>query len=218
MNDQEHGSPDYYQILGVEPNASPAEIVAAFHARAHQHHPDTTQHHDPANRRFKGVVEAYQVLANPIRRRAYDRHRSRQRHRRIVPVQNSPSTTTPHTARWAGIQPATRPGGADIYAELPITPEEARDGGPCVLQVTRLIICSDCGGSEKRTFPPCSTCRGEGRLARRERVRLLLPPGSRAGTRICVRGCGHECSPTRETSQATCRGHLHLRVVVRPCW
>ncbi len=60
---------NYYDILGVDKNASESEIKAAFRALAHKHHPDKGG--DEA--KFKEINEAYQVLSDKQKRAQYDR-------------------------------------------------------------------------------------------------------------------------------------------------
>jgi len=64
---------DYYQVLGVEKDASQQEIKKAFRQLALRYHPD----HNPENPKqaeetFKGINEAYEVLGDDARRRQYD--------------------------------------------------------------------------------------------------------------------------------------------------
>ncbi|MCA9519148.1 MAG: DnaJ domain-containing protein [Myxococcales bacterium] len=66
-----HGKPDYYAILGVARDADDATIKAAFRKLAREHHPDRNRDAG-AEDRFKEVNEAYAVLSDPDKRRAYD--------------------------------------------------------------------------------------------------------------------------------------------------
>jgi molecular chaperone DnaJ len=59
---------DYYEILGVQKNASPAEIKKAFYKLAHKHHPDKGGDAE----KFKEANEAYQVLSDEKKRAQYD--------------------------------------------------------------------------------------------------------------------------------------------------
>jgi curved DNA-binding protein len=63
---------DYYAVLGVPRTASQAEIKKAFRKLARQHHPDRKPGDTAAERRFKEVNEANEVLGDPEKRKQYD--------------------------------------------------------------------------------------------------------------------------------------------------
>jgi DnaJ-class molecular chaperone len=63
---------DYYKILGVERNASEADIKSAFRKLARKHHPDVNPNNKDAERKFKEINEAYQVIGDPEKRKKYD--------------------------------------------------------------------------------------------------------------------------------------------------
>jgi curved DNA-binding protein len=63
---------DYYKVLGVPKTASQADIKKAFRKLARQHHPDAKPGDTAAERRFKEINEANEVLRDPAKRAQYD--------------------------------------------------------------------------------------------------------------------------------------------------
>src|SRR6476646_1811463 len=63
---------DYYDVLGVGRDANRAELKTAFRRLARELHPDVNDHDPEAEEKFKEAAEAYEVLSDPERRRAYD--------------------------------------------------------------------------------------------------------------------------------------------------
>ena len=63
---------DYYEVLGVEKNASADEIKKAYRKKAIQYHPDRNPGDKEAEEKFKEAAEAYDVLSNPDKRARYD--------------------------------------------------------------------------------------------------------------------------------------------------
>ena len=67
---------DYYDTLGVKPEASEAEIKSAYRKLARKYHPDVSKE-SGAEDKFKSANEAYEALRDPAKRRAYDDLRAR---------------------------------------------------------------------------------------------------------------------------------------------
>jgi len=65
---------DYYEILGVSKNASIEEIKAAYRVLAKKYHPDIAENKEEAEKKFREINEAYQVLSDPEKRKIYDKY------------------------------------------------------------------------------------------------------------------------------------------------
>ena len=63
---------DYYETLGVQRNASDAEIKKAFRKLAREYHPDVAKDKKKSEAKFKEINEAYEVLGDPAKRKRYD--------------------------------------------------------------------------------------------------------------------------------------------------
>jgi curved DNA-binding protein CbpA len=71
------GELDYYQLLHLAPDAKPSEIKRAYHTTSRTFHPDSNRFQNPEIRQAideiaKRISEAYSILRNPRRRKAYD--------------------------------------------------------------------------------------------------------------------------------------------------
>ncbi|MFY9635346.1 J domain-containing protein [Pseudarthrobacter sp. BIM B-2242] len=72
--------PDYYDVLGVKPAASPQEISRAYRALMRTHHPDlddgAAEGGELSRRELLQIMQAFSVLRDPAQRAAYDRSRA----------------------------------------------------------------------------------------------------------------------------------------------
>lgn len=111
---------DYYAVLDIDVNASPAEIKAAFKKLALQYHPDVYKASD-ANERMSQILQAYHVLSDSAERELYDSQRAR----RIGETRSSTATTRPGYAgqsQKAGISPGARRDRQRHYAFPDVRP------------------------------------------------------------------------------------------------
>jgi molecular chaperone DnaJ len=172
---------DYYDLLGVPKTADAAALKAAFRKRAMEVHPDRNPGDQEAERRFKELNEAFQILSDPQKRAAYDRFG----HQAFEQGGMGPGGFGPEFSAsmstifedifgdvfgaGSGRRPGQRGGGrgADIRYDLELSLEEAFSGKKAEIRVPNTLSCEVCSGSGAKpgTKPkPCQTCGGAGRV------------------------------------------------------
>lgn len=69
---KDKGQTDYYSVLGLSPEAKDLEVRKAYRKLALRYHPDRNSGNQDSEEKFKELNEAYRVLSDPRKRRAYD--------------------------------------------------------------------------------------------------------------------------------------------------
>jgi curved DNA-binding protein len=88
---------DYYQLLGVDRSASIEEIKKAYRKLARKHHPDLNPNDKEAERKFKEINEANEVLSDPDSRKKYDKYGEQWKHAdQIEAAQREQAATGSH--------------------------------------------------------------------------------------------------------------------------
>lgn len=91
---------DLYDVLGVSPDADQSEIARAYRRLARETHPDTQPDTPDAAERFGRIARAYEVLADPDERRAYDRIRTEAQRHGTPDAGTAPGGARPGDAGW----------------------------------------------------------------------------------------------------------------------
>ena len=63
---------DYYELLGLAKGADPSAIKKAYRKLAKKYHPDTNPGDKEAEKKFKEITEAYNILSDPEKKKLYD--------------------------------------------------------------------------------------------------------------------------------------------------
>src|SRR3989339_836872 len=184
-------SKDYYNILGVNKNASQEEIKKAFRKKAHVYHPDKVTGDEA---KFKEVNEAYQVLGNEQKRAQYDQFGSDFTNGMAGGFSGSRSENGPRARR-----------GNDIQTILTIDFKEAVFGAEKEISLHKKVKCSHCNGNLAEPgskIITCSNCRGTGKVTRVQRTIL----GNMQVQSACDQCGGEGRSYEKKCTQCSGRG------------
>lgn len=162
---------DYYRILGVPQDASPAAIKRAYRRLAKKFHPDVAPLSSIED--FREVQAAYETLLDAERRRRYDESLTTER-------ESEPLSWSSFRNPGRGyLRRPTQQG--TLTGEIILSPEEAAAGGILPLDVPLSMTCPVCDGTGGFAFD-CGRCGGDGRIERRLPLPLRVPAGVTNGT------------------------------------
>lgn len=166
---------DYYEVLGVQKNASEDELKKAFRRLAMKYHPDRNPDDAEAEAKFKEAKEAYEVLSDQNKRSAYDQFG----HAGVDQVgmgggRGNAGFGDIFEDIFGDIFGGSRRGssnrayrGSDLQYNLELSLEEAVAGKEVDIRIPAMKTCEPCSGTgaKKGTYPQtCSTCHGQGQV------------------------------------------------------
>lgn len=201
---------DYYEVLGVQKNASDADIKKAYRKLAKQYHPDTNQGNKESEQKFKEATEAYEVLSDANKRAKYDQFG----HAAFDPSSGGGFNGGFDFGDMGDIfgdifgdffgggsrrnSPNAPSKGADIRASIHIKFEEAVFGVDKEIKVTTSEPCDTCHGTGAKpgTSPEqCPACKGAGQVRFNQQTLF--------GTVASVRACS-QCQGTGKIIKEKC--------------
>ncbi|MBQ7045635.1 MAG: molecular chaperone DnaJ [Clostridia bacterium] len=198
---------DYYEVLGIDRSASDDEIKKAYRKAAKKYHPDLNPGDAEAEKNFKEVNEAYEVLSDSNKKARYDQFG----HAGVDPNFGASGAGAGGFdfgdlgdifgqffgggfggfGGGARANPNAPRRGNDTSATVNLSFEEAAKGCTKTINVTKIENCPDCSGSgaEKGSTPKtCPVCHGAGRV----NVTQRTPFGAMQTQKVCdnCRGSG----------------------------
>jgi len=229
---------DYYAVLGLKKDATDDQIKKAFRKLARQYHPD--QNKDPAaEKRFKEITEAHDILSDPKSRQEYDQARSMFGSGFRFPGSGGGGRTNLNMddlfggANLGGAnlggnlgdilgglfnggarQPRTsgRRGG-DVESETTLTFRQAATGVMVAVRLTSDMACAACNGTgaQAGTAPQvCPACQGSGMTARHSGAFAVSEPCPTCHGRGLV--IDHPCAACGGTGQGRSDKTIQVRI------
>ena len=171
---------DYYEVLGVEKNASADEIKKAYRKKAIQFHPDKNPGDKQAEENFKEAAEAYDVLSDPQKRQRYDQFG----HAGVGGASQGGGfgggmsmedifsqfgdIFGGHFGGFGGFGRRVNR-GSDLRVKVKLNLKEIANGVEKKIKVKKYVPCSHCHGSGaegSEGVKTCDTCKGSGVVTR----------------------------------------------------
>lgn len=172
---------DYYEVLGVNRDASEEEIKKAFKKLAMKYHPDRNPDNPKAEEHFKEAKEAYEILSDDQKRAAYDQYG----HAGVDPSMGGAGFGGAGAGGFGNFSDAFgdifgdifgggRGGqrsnvyrGADLRYNMEINLEDAARGTETKIRIPTMAECDTChgtGAKAGKSASTCSTCGGHGQV------------------------------------------------------
>lgn len=198
---------DYYEVLGVDKNASANDIKKAYRRLAMQYHPDKNPGDKEAERKFKEAAEAYSVLSDPDKKARYDQfgHAGMDGAGGFGGFNGEGMDINDIFSMFGdifgggfsggfggfgggGAQQA-RYRGSDLRVKVKLNLQEISEGVTKKFKLKKYVTCPHCNGSgaEGNSTETCPDCKGSGRTMRTVRT----PFGIMNSESVCNR-CGGE--------------------------
>ena len=176
---------DYYEVLGVEKNASADEIKKAYRKAAVKFHPDKNPGDKEAEEKFKEAAEAYDVLSDEQKRARYDQfgHAGMEGGAGGYGGGFSGGFSMEDIFRnfgdifgghfgggFGGFGGGSRGGrtvnrGSDLRVKVRLSLKEIAEGCTKKIKIAKQVACDECGGSgakDSNSFSTCPNCNGAG--------------------------------------------------------
>ena len=182
---------DYYEVLGVARNAGEDELKKAYRRLAMKYHPDRNPDDATAEASFKEAKEAYEVLSDANKRRAYDAHGHAAFEHGMggggggahgADINDIFGDIFGNIFGGGGGSRGPRR-GADIGCVVELDLEDAVAGIDKRIEIPTLVDCKPCkaSGSEDGKVETCATCQGRGQVRFQRGIFAMQQPCPHCG-------------------------------------
>jgi molecular chaperone DnaJ len=166
---------DFYERLGIKKGSSEDEIKKTYRRLARKYHPDLNPGDNAAEKKFKEINEAYEVLSDPKKRAEYDQFGKAA----FEGAQRPGGFSSQDFGGFGGAedifadlfgggfgqgQRQAPSRGPDLSTRMDISLEEACTGVTKPISLRREVSCKSCGGTGAESYQTCPYCKGAGSI------------------------------------------------------
>ncbi len=216
---------NYYKILGITQKTKKAELKKKYRELAKKYHPDTNSGSKVAEDKFKIISEAYEILSNAKKRKAYDRERTfRERSPRRPKSQpdwnasgfgresggNRQGYEEPFAQEPESIDPDMPTSGFDLQFMADVPLPIVALGGTIPYTYEKYVHCEECEGTGTSGGDECPECQGKQLIVRSVTLDVKIPPGVADQYTLAILkegGAGRNGGPP---------GALYLKICTQP--
>lgn len=158
------GSDDYYGVLGLQRDASDAQIRQSYRKLAKKYHPDKHKDDNEAHKKFQEIAEAYEVLSDADKRKVYDQY-GKEGLERQGQGGNAGGFGSIFDFFGGRRQQNQQKKGPETRLNLPVTLKDLYLGASLEFELSKQVVCDRCRGSGAKSpkhVKKCSECNGQG--------------------------------------------------------
>jgi molecular chaperone DnaJ len=216
---------NHYIVLGIDRGADQKQIKSAYRRIAKKYHPDMARS-EASSKKFIELREAYEILSDAHKRKAYDRELNGKKGSVRISAQPAAihrSSDGSHASdRLRAViddffgdfftnfqyRRNPTPPDADIYLEAVLTADEARWGGVFPVTLPVVVACPRCAQSTRWEMFLCPLCSGTGQVEIKKQFSLEIPPHVRNGALLQF-----------SLNESGTRGvQVHIVIRIEPDW
>jgi DnaJ-class molecular chaperone len=215
-----NNSTNYYEILGVDTEATIVQIKSAYRKLARKYHPDINKEAN-AIEIFKKITEAYETLSDSQKKHNYDIvngifQQEKPKEETSTASTSEPPKTNSEPKRTPKVNKNTSPKvvsffkywilrlkkhkrtqdnhkpqkGKNITTEVKITPDEVLTGSKRIINILTTQTCPVCFGRKFINGGKCQHCNGSGDISKRKKITVTIPKGVKDGAKLRLKGEG----------------------------
>ena len=211
---------EYYDILGVKPDATDDEIKKAYRKLAVKEHPDKNQHNlEEATKKFQGISEAFSVLSDPEKRKMYDmagKSGSGGGGGGVDPFEMFREMFNNNSSGFGGFHERMtkeKPSPPPTVHKINMSLADLYKGKLFNIKLNQQVHCGDCkgkGSNNPDAIQRCPDCKGRGQV---QQMRQIGPNMIQQSTVVCskCRGKGKYISNPEDICKS-CKGNKVIKV------